>query len=172
MDITIRNARAGDEEAIANIHVLAWQVAYKDFMSNEYLSSLSVHARTKEWKDTLSNPGKGKYLIAEADGIIKGFAVYGPARDEDLDETASELVALNIHPDSWRMKYGKSLLGAVIDNVASENYKTIHLWVINGNTPAINLYHSFGFQNAGLSKIENSHSGYPIHETRYSKTLG
>ena len=172
MDVTIRSARVGDEEAIANIHVLAWKVAYKDFMSEEYLSSLSVHERTKGWKETLRNPGKGKYLIAKADGIIKGFAVYGPARDEDLDDTAAELIALNIHPDSWRMKYGQSLLGAVIDNVSSEKYKTIHLWVIKGNTPAINLYQSFGFKNTGIIKTDNSHSGHPIHEIRYSKTLG
>ena len=97
MDVTIRSARVGDEEAIANIHVLAWKVAYKRFMSEEYLSSLSVHEIKIEWKEILSHPGKGKYLIAKAGGIIKGFAVYGPARDEDLDDTAAELVALNIH---------------------------------------------------------------------------
>ena len=172
MDVTIRNARVGDEDAIANIHVLAWQAAYKDFMSEEYLTSLSVHDRKKGWKEALSKPGKGKYLIAIAGGIIRGFAVYSPARDEDLDGTASELVALNIHPESWRVKYGKSLLGAVIDNVSLEKYKSIHLWVIKGNTPAIKLYQSFGFEDTGLSKTDNSHSGHRIHEIRYSKTLG
>ncbi len=90
MDVTIRNARVGDEDAIANIHVLAWQAAYKDFMSEKYLTSLSVHERKEGWKKTLSNPGKDNYLIAISGGIIRGFAVYGPARDKDLDDTASE----------------------------------------------------------------------------------
>jgi len=171
MDIIIRSARIGDEEAIANVHITAWQVAYKQFMSHEYLSSLSVAERTDSWKNTLRNPGNGKYLIAKVSGVIRGFAVYGPARDEDLDETVSELVALNIHPDSWRIKLGSSLLSAVIENVSQEQYKSINLWVINGNTPAIKLYENFGFKHTGHSKIDNSHSGNPIHEIRYSKSL-
>lgn len=172
MDVVIRSAQIGDEEAIANIHILAWQTAYNKFMSEEYLSSLSVHERTEGWRAALANPGKGKYLVATTDGSIRGFAVYGPARDEDLDDSSSELVALNVHPDSWRRKIGYSLVSAVLDNTSLENYDSIHLWVIKGNTPAIKLYESFGFQDTGISKVDDFHSGRPLHELRYSRSLG
>jgi len=172
MDVVIRSAQVGDEGAIADIHVLAWQAAYKEFMSEEYLSSLSVQKRAERWRETLSNPGNGKYLVATTGGIIRGFAVYGPARDEDLDNSSSELVALIVHPESWRRKIGYSLVGAILDKTSLEKYSSIYLWVIKGNNPAIKLYESFGFQDTGISKTEDIHSGHPLHELRYSKMLG
>lgn len=172
MDILVRKAVPGDEAKIAEVHVAAWKAAYREFMSAQFLDALSVDERTKMWKQALQKQGKGKYLIVEKSKHIRGFAVYGPARDEDLDGTACELVALNIHPDCWREKLGTSLLQAVFTDLSHEKYETIYLWVINGNKPAINLYEQFGFRSTGVSKTDETHCGNPIHETRYSKALG
>ncbi|MEJ2622929.1 MAG: GNAT family N-acetyltransferase, partial [Candidatus Thiodiazotropha sp.] len=93
-------------------------------------------------------------------------------RDSDLDESASELVALNVHPEFWRQNLGTSLLNATLENVSQKKYKTLHLWVIKGNSPAIKLYEKFGFKYFGKSKTDSNHSGYPLHELRYSRPLG
>ena len=171
MRIVVRKAIPGDESSIAKVHVAAWQAAYRAFMNDEFLNSLSIENRTEMWKNALKQPGKGQYIVAEINHHIQGFAVFGPARDSDLDESACELVALNVHPNRWRQKMGTRLLKAVFDSVSQENYKTIHLWVIEGNLPAIRLYERFGFRDSGIRKTDSGHSGNPIHEIRYSTSL-
>jgi RimJ/RimL family protein N-acetyltransferase len=171
MEIVVRNATLGDEIPIAEVHVAAWQAAYREFMSAEFLSSLSVEKRREMWESALKHPGKGRYIVAEIQTSIQGFAVFGPARDDDLDETACELVAINVHPNYWRRKLGAGLLKSVLDIASQENYKSVNLWVIDGNIPAIRLYERFGFEYTGISKTDSSHSGNPIHELRYSTSL-
>ncbi len=171
MEALIRKARLGDETSIARVHVAAWQAAYTGFMGSEFLNSLSIERRTEMWKDVLRQPGRGEYLVAEVQNRIQGFAVFGPARDSDLDELASELVALNVHPDFWRRKLGANLLKTVIGSVSKESYKSLHLWVIEGNLPAQKLYEGFGFEYSGRSKKDSEHSGKPLCELRYSRSL-
>jgi RimJ/RimL family protein N-acetyltransferase len=172
MEIIVRKAILGDENSIAEVHVAAWQGAYREFMSAEFLNSLSVEKRREIWESALTKQGKGNYIVAEIQTGIQGFAVFGPARDDDLDESSCELVALNVHPNYWRQKLGASLLKSVLDSVSKGNYKSVHLWVIEGNLPAIRLYEKFGFKYSGISKTDSSHSGNQIHEIRYSKSLG
>jgi RimJ/RimL family protein N-acetyltransferase len=172
MEIVVRNAILGDETSIAEVHVAAWQAAYREFMSTEFLNSLTIEKRRDMWETALKQPGKGKYIVAEIQNRIQGFAVFGPARDDDLDDFACELVALNVHPNHWRQKIGTTLIRSVFDSSSQENYESVHLWVIEGNLPAIRLYERFGFKNTGKSKTDSSHSGNPIHEIRYSTSLG
>jgi RimJ/RimL family protein N-acetyltransferase len=140
-------------------------------MDVEFLNSLSIEQRKEIWKNALQQPGRGKYLVAEVHNDIQGFAVFGPARDSDLGESASELVALNVDPAFWHNNLGTSLLKVVLDSISQEKYTTLHLWVIKGNAPAIKLYEKFGFEYSGISKKDSNHSGKPLHELRYSKSL-
>ncbi|WP_164513249.1 GNAT family N-acetyltransferase [Thiosocius teredinicola] len=171
MEVIVRKASLGDEASIARVHVAAWQAAYTEFMGSEFLNSLSIDQRKEMWENALKQPGGGKYLVAEVQNHIQGFAVFGPARDSDLDKSSSELVALNVHPEFWRQNLGTSLLKRVLESVSKESYKSLHLWVIKGNTPAIKLYERFGFEYSGRSKTDSNHSGNPLHELRYSKSL-
>jgi len=171
MKLRIKNAILGDEESFAKVQVAAWRAAYTEFMGREFLNSLSLAQRSEMWEDALTHQCLGKYLVAEIQKYIQGFAVSGPARDDDLDQSAAELVALNVHPEFWRRKIGTSLLDAVLESVSNDNFKSILLWVIKGNVPAIKLYKRFGFVSSGRSKIDNSHFGNQLHELRYSRSL-
>ncbi len=171
MEVFVRKAELGDAASIAKVHVAAWQAAYVEFMGNDFLNSLSVEQKKEQWVNALRQSGPGKYLVAEVENEVQGFAVFGPARDSDLDKSASELVALNVHPKFWRQKLGASLLKRVIENVSQECYESVHLWVIKGNSPAIELYERSGFEYSGASKSDSHHSGKALHELRYSKSL-
>lgn len=171
MEVFVRKANLGDEESIARVHVAAWQAAYIEFMSIDFLNSLSVERKKEMWANALKQPGRGQYIVAEVQNHIQGFAVFGPARDSDLEESASELVALNVHPELWRQNLGASLLKRVLESVSQECYESLHLWVIKGNLPAIRLYERFGFEYSGTSKTDSRHSGSPLQELRYSKLL-
>ena len=69
------------------------------------------------------------------------------------------------------MGVGTSLLSYVIDESKRKSYRTLHLWVIDGNTRAISLYENSGFVASGKTKNDNTHSGNPIFERRYSTEL-
>jgi len=168
MSVTIRNAQQGDALRIAQIHVAAWQKGYSNLMNADFLKSLSIEDMLVSWTKALEERGKGRYLVIELNSNIMGFAVYGPSRDDDLSEKSDgELVALNIHPTEWRNGLGKKLLTSVCEDLASECYKSVNLWVISGNYPAIDLYKTAGFTYSGISKIDIKHTGYPIEEHRY-----
>jgi len=56
--MNIREANIEDAKGIANVHVKAWQSAYKGIMPEEYLLSLSVKDKTELWLQTLSLSNK------------------------------------------------------------------------------------------------------------------
>ncbi len=172
MEIVVRAAVPGDEVSIAKVHVGAWQAAYGKFMNAQFLNALSVDEKAVMWKDTLINQGKGRYLVAEDDEDILGFVVYGPARDNDVADSACEVVALNVHPDYWRKGVGGRLLRAVLDDVSRQAYENAYLWVIDGNEAAIRLYERAGFARTDSIKVDDKHSGQPLREVRYVKFLG
>jgi hypothetical protein len=49
---------------------------------------------------------KGVYFV---DGWVQGFCVYGPARDDDLTQTDSELVAVNVALEKWSNGIGNPI---------------------------------------------------------------
>ena len=49
----IREAREGDELAIAEAHVASWKTTYAGLLPKEFLDSLSVENRKKMWAGTL-----------------------------------------------------------------------------------------------------------------------
>jgi ribosomal protein S18 acetylase RimI-like enzyme len=172
MEVTVRPAKAGDERRIAEVHVATWRAAYSRHMSKAFLDSLDVNEREKMWLSALSEKGKGSYLVGEVNQCGVGFCVYGPARDDDLGESDSELVAINVLPDEWGNGIGSAMLSQVIAGVMKKNYSSLHLWVIKENYRAIKFYKKYGFMSEGMTKFDSRHSGSPIVEERYVKYLG
>jgi ribosomal protein S18 acetylase RimI-like enzyme len=172
MEPKVRTATLDDVEAISIIHVNAWNKAYRDVMPEAFLNSITVKDRMSMWTKALSVPGKGIYVVSEHNGEVQGFAVLGPARDDDISNTnAGELVALNVNPEAWSCGVGSALLNHVIEFSHNEKWKSLYLWVIESNSRAIHLYERFGFEREGMIKIETLHSGSPITEHRYVKNL-
>lgn len=74
----------GDEVRMAEIQVAAWRRAYSGIMSPALLDALDINQKTAMWRNALERAGKGFYRVAEVNGRVEGFAVFGPARDKDL----------------------------------------------------------------------------------------
>jgi ribosomal protein S18 acetylase RimI-like enzyme len=165
----IRDAKVGDELQIAQVQFDAWKATYDGVMPITLIESMDIQIYEKNWTEALKIQGKGKYLVAEIEGKIIGFATFGPARDSDLSETESaELVALNVTPKYWRKKVGSALLDQVLALVGNK-YKYIYLWVAEKNHQAISFYQPFGFSLEGSIKENESHGG--IKELRYVAPL-
>jgi ribosomal protein S18 acetylase RimI-like enzyme len=68
--VTLRDARRGDELAVAGVHVRSWQEAYRGLMSSEFLDALEPRdrARTYEFEKGSAAPTT-VVAVASVDGV-------------------------------------------------------------------------------------------------------
>jgi RimJ/RimL family protein N-acetyltransferase len=167
----IRLAKPEDAKPIAEVHVAAWQAAYRGLMPDSYLDELTVEKRTVLWHRALTQPSPGTLVVAENQESLVGFCFFGPTRDEDgKDKSVGEIVALNVRPVSWRSGFGRALCDFVLHEAPCRNWKLVTLWVLKGNEPACRFYEALGFSLDGIARIDTKLIGAPIHELRYCKT--
>lgn len=106
----IREARIGDEDAIARVHVAAWRAAYRGMMPDDFLDALSEEGRAKRWRERLATKSEGRrvVVVATEEDAIVAFAGVGPARDEAGDR--GELYMINVAPSAWGRGIASALL--------------------------------------------------------------
>lgn len=84
------------------------------------------------------------FKVLYADKIIVGYIIYHIIIDE------AEILNIVIDNKFKRQNLGKYLLEQTINDISKKNIKTIFLEVGEKNTPAINLYLKFGFQQYNI----------------------
>ena len=92
--------------------------------------------------------GRGKYLVAERDGVLIGHGCLWPMPLVNI----AHVVRLDIcvYPGFTDDGVGRQLLGALIDWARQRTeVRKIELLVRAGNARAIHLYQSFGFVEEG-----------------------
>ena len=106
-------------------------------------------------KQELENE-KTTYVVAKENSKIVGFAGMMVFMDE---ATLNNIV---VKKSCRGRGIGGELLESLIEICADLNLKTFTLEVNTSNTPAINLYEKFGFQNLGIRKkyYNNSQDAY------------
>lgn len=167
----IRKATAQDASGIAYVHVRSWQVAYRGHMPDEFLDGLNEEKRVNMWRELTQNPDK-IVLVAEAtEGDILGFSALGPSRDADTSPNTAEVAAIYVHPEKWRKGIGRALLSASFDQLRSNGYGQVILWVLEGNQRARSFYESFGFTADGAIKDDDHWKNFSVREIRYRLNL-
>ncbi len=168
----IRKAKLNDISKLAEIHVLAWQTAYAEIMSPEFLNSLSIEERTSDWQGWINEPGPGTTIVIENSAELTGFCVFGPSRDDDVSlEKVGEILALNVHPKFWRCGHGKILCKTAMNEARQRRWESLTLWVLKSNERARLFYQSLGFKLDGAERNDTSGEGGTLKEIRYGKTL-
>src|SRR5688572_11491706 len=100
MPLRIREAEPKDARAIADIHVRAWQAAYRGQLSDDYLDELNVDDRVEQHRRSLEAPIAGwRTWVADEGEHTLGFAVTGPSQDADADAKTGELYAIYVGPE-------------------------------------------------------------------------
>jgi ribosomal protein S18 acetylase RimI-like enzyme len=169
-NLTLRAAKREDARAIAEIHVAAWRAAYRGLMPDDYLAALSVDERAKMWHDALGRASPAQLALAELDGTLAGFCIYGPTRDKEPPEVA-EIYAVNIHPDYWRRGAGRLLCEHALREAAAREHSAVTLWVMSGNERARSFYERLGFAPDGALRTNSELIGRPFDELRYRKAI-
>lgn len=150
MALRIREAGPKDAEAIAGVHVRAWQAAYRGQLTDDYLDGLTVDERLEQHRRTLEEPRPDwRTWVAEDEGAVLGFAVTGPSEDADADERTGELYAIYLEPDRLGTGLGRGLFEHAIEDLRSRGFHTATLWVLETNELARRFYEVAGWKPDG-----------------------
>ncbi|GAB3157257.1 N-acetyltransferase family protein [Amycolatopsis sp. NPDC004378] len=153
----IRPATAADAAAIGEVHVRSWQAAYDGLIPADFLAGLSAQARATSWARLI---GEGNpVLVAEEDGVIAGFAAFGPGR----------LFALYLLPEYWGRGLGRALHDRVVEEMSGDSAV---LWVLSTNERAKAFYVRQGWVDDGVTQTETVDDGrVTLEETRFRRPL-
>ncbi|MGC4093276.1 MAG: GNAT family N-acetyltransferase [Polyangiaceae bacterium] len=168
--LEVRTALPSDVSAIAQLHVRAWQIAYRGHMSDEFLSRLDPVRRAPMWERSVADP-KVLVLVALQREKLLGFCSVVPTRDADAAPETAELTTIYVEPERCRAGVGSALLEAAIEQASHRTFRQISLWVLDGNLGAQAFYRAHGFEPDGAAKTEQL-PGFSIRELRFLRGIG
>jgi ribosomal protein S18 acetylase RimI-like enzyme len=166
----IEAAAAEDCRAVAEVHVQAWQHAYKDILPEPYLASLSTDEREVMWRRMVEEQ-PSRLLVARNAGQVLGFIAFGASRDAGASPRCAEIWAFYVRPVAWSTGAGRLLWLEALRRIEEEAYESITLWVIAGNERAIRFYERAGFVVEPESRKPFDLGGVTLEELRYVRSL-
>ncbi|TXR52866.1 GNAT family N-acetyltransferase [Quadrisphaera setariae] len=175
-DLATRPATVDDAAGIARVHVLGWQVGYRELLPGSFLAELSapgaLERRTTTWAGWLDD-GADVTVAVDGEGRVLAFCSCGPSRDEDAAEGTGEVYALYADPDAWGAGAGFAAHRGVLRRVAERGFEAATLWVLEGNTRARQFYERQGWvlDTAPGSRKTEEIGGAELAEVRYRRDL-
>jgi ribosomal protein S18 acetylase RimI-like enzyme len=179
MAVRLRDARRGDELAVAELHVRSWQDAYRDLMPAEFLAALDPRERAGRYafgSGAAEGPTTVLAVIAEggAEGDpsltnsrevrsgspsaplerLLGFVTFGGSRDDDA-KGLGEVYALYVDPERHRGGVGRVLMAEARQRLVEDGFCEAILWVLQGNDRARRFYEGEGWSPDGATREEN-----------------
>ena len=143
---------SSDAEQLALVHVQAWRETYGDAMPEEFLDG-ATQKQAQRWTRRLTEPEfEGRVRVARHRDRIVGFALCGPAVDEQGHPAVREeqLFAIYVLAEWHDLGVGQALLDACLGD------RSAQLWVAENNQRARLFYERNGFvpDGTGMSRTE------------------
>ncbi len=171
VSVTIRAACVDDADAVGEVHVRAWQSAYRGVMPDGYLDGLRSEDHAGRWRDHLLAPSSDARLFVVGEDLrVVGFAAVGSALDSDLSSEVGQLYAMNLDPGVWGRGLGRMLLDFATERLGTSGFCEAVLWVVPDNRRARRLYESAGWSDDGLGR-EDEVFGVVVPQMRYRRRL-
>lgn len=161
----LRPATVADAAAIAEIHVRAWQTAFRGIVSDERLDAMRVERGVGRFRRKLAPAASGgqRFLVAESGDTVLGFVGFGTTRDEDVDsDRVGEVHGLYVHPKHWRRGVGRRLLHAAIDELAADGFESTTLWTLADSEASRAFYEAQGWRTDGVVVAWEDWEGVPL----------
>jgi len=150
---------------VAAVHIASWQCAYQGILPSGYLASLSLEKREATWRQILAE-GRSELLVATVGAAVVGFVSFGPCRDEAGPSDRGEVWAIYVVPDAWSTGIGQALWRAARERLGAQGFRSVSLWVIDGNERARRFYAAAGFNVEAGSEKEFEIGGAMLREVR------
>jgi GNAT superfamily N-acetyltransferase len=180
--VTIRTATIEDAEAVARLHVRAWQRAYAGIMPADFLTGLDPADWARRRRAGFDSPLAKIFttLVAVADETppahdaspIVGFTTVGPYREnqqlDHLDRAVGEILAMYVDPVSWGAGVGRALMAAALAELTGRRgFAEVRLWVLAENAQARRFYERAGLVPDGHRSTYQVKDGHLVPEIRY-----
>ncbi|MDJ0752589.1 MAG: GNAT family N-acetyltransferase [Ardenticatenaceae bacterium] len=168
----VRPAQLSDVSRIAQVHVQAWQDAYRGLLPDSLLDGLSVEQRERWWRHTVerNRPHSGLFVV-EDNEIIVGFSNWSRPKEGNSYTAEGELETIYLIQEAWGKRLGYELYVAVEAAALEDGCSSLGLWVLHNNQRAISFYERVGFK-LEPEKVKIDHRGDVIlREHRYTKSI-
>ncbi len=169
---TIRRAVVSDAPALGSLHVRAWQHAYRGQMPQAYLDRLDAKTRAahhEKWIRRTDVPDRRIWVLVRG-GDLLGFAVSGPARDDDLSTDVGEVYAIYVEPSVIGTGLGRRLYSYTLMGLRRLGFRGAVVWVLDKNMKTHRFYEAAGFARDG-SKKTLDFEGQKLIEIRFRGAL-
>src|ERR1700723_1939482 len=139
--IEIRRAKPYDAEAVADAHDEAWRPAYQGIIPGAELERL-INRRGPAWWESAIRKGSRISLLAFGD-TIAGYANYGRNRARSL-QYEGEIYELYLRPEFQGLGFGRRLFMAARRDLVQSQMKSMVVWALSDNEPAVGFYQALG----------------------------
>jgi len=139
--ISIRPARVGDAEGIANAHDAAWRDAYRGVIPGVELERMIARRGPRWWNGAIES-GAG-LLVAVFDEEIVGYALFGRNRTPSMPYSG-EILEIYLVPKCQGLGLGRRLFNAARRELAEHGYLSLIVWALADNEKALAFYRRMG----------------------------
>jgi ribosomal protein S18 acetylase RimI-like enzyme len=139
--IEIRRAKPADAVAVAETHDEAWRNAYRGIIPGAELEKL-ISRRGPAWWESAIRKGSRIALLAFGDRIA-GYANYGRNRARSLFYDG-EIYEIYLRPEFQGLGFGRRLFTAARRDLAQSGLKSLVVWALSDNEPAVDFYRALG----------------------------
>ena len=139
--IEIRRAKPTDASAVAATHDDAWRAAYRGIIPGAELDKL-VNRRGPDWWDQAIRKGSRISLLQFGDQVA-GYTNYGRNRARSLAYDG-EVYEIYLRPEFQGLGFGRRLFSAARRDLAQSGLKSLVVWALSDNEPAVEFYGAVG----------------------------
>ena len=168
----VRRATSEDARGIARVRVRGWQAGYAGVIPQDYLDAMDIEAnaeRTRQWR--WDRPGALHWVYVSDGDIVGWTSTFFPARGDDLEDTAGEIVACYALPEVWGTGVGYRMMEEAERCLRDQGAAAAILWVLAKNPRAQGFYRRQGFALDGARKPETFVPEALLESVRMRKDL-
>ncbi|MGH2963943.1 MAG: GNAT family N-acetyltransferase [Solirubrobacterales bacterium] len=168
MTVAVRAATPEDAGSIAEVALRAWEEGFRGIVPAE-IDAERAWNRDGVWTRLSARDRETHHAVAELDGRVMGYLVFGPSRDRDAPARVGEVWALYVHPEAWRCGLGRALVGHALAELREAGCDVVTLWTLADSPSARAFYEACGFVHDGASQRREA-LGNAL-EVRYLRSL-
>jgi len=139
--IEIRRAKPSDAPAVAETHDEAWRATYQGVIPGIELGKL-INRRGPDWWQSAISKGSRISILAFGDKVA-GYANFGRNRARSLFYDG-EIYELYLRPEYQGLGFGRRLFTATRRDLAQSGLKSLVVWALSDNEPAVGFYRNLG----------------------------
>jgi GNAT superfamily N-acetyltransferase len=133
----LRRATPRDLDAIMDIHLKGWLLAYGDFLPEEQIGEMHPEKRLPVWQKYMEGP-QNLILVGGVGETVDGFVLGGPVKDHEITEGSlfgfdCEIYSLHCRKEVQGQGLGRALLAAAAAHWRGEGRRALVLWAYADN---------------------------------------